>query len=113
MLENGEGLTLYLFVTDHQSGHSTCNGECAQGWPPLRLPSGVSQPLAGPGVKSSLLGITTRSDGSVQVTYNRWPLYTWVGDSGPGQATGQGINNLGGLWYVLSPTGREITARVA
>ena len=66
-------------------------------------------PSGRPGGESSLLGTTHRSDGTTQVTYNKWPLYLWVGDSQPGQATGQGINNLGGLWYVLSPDGHEIT----
>jgi len=109
VLVDGQGLTLYLFVPDKQSGNSTCYGRCAQGWPPLLLPSGVSAPLAGSGVQSSLLGTTKRTDGTTQVTYNKWPLYLWVGDSQPGQATGQGLNNLGGLWYVLSSQGREIT----
>jgi len=107
----GKGMTLYLFVPDRQSSKSTCYGACAQGWPPLVLPAGVTTPLAGPGVESSLLGTTKRSDGTTQVTYNKWPLYLWVGDSQPGQATGQGINNLGGLWYVKSPSGHEITTK--
>jgi predicted lipoprotein with Yx(FWY)xxD motif len=111
VLVNGQGFTLYLFVPDKQSGSSSCSGQCAQGWPPLVLPAGTTTPLAGPGVQSSLLGTTDRSDGSVQVTYNKWPLYTWVGDSAPGQATGQALNNLGGLWYVLSPSGQEITTK--
>ncbi len=111
VLVNGPGNTLYLFVPDKQSGMSTCYGSCAQGWPPLLLPSGVSKPVAGPGVNAALLGTTHRTDGTVQITYNKWPLYTWVGDSQPGQATGQGLNNLGGLWYVLSPEGKEITTK--
>lgn len=111
VLVDGQGLTLYLFVPDLQKGQSTCYGTCAEGWPPLLLPTGVTTPLAGPGVNPSLLGTTTRTDGSVEVTYNRWPLYTWTGDSSPGQATGQGINSLGGLWYVLSPSGAEITKK--
>jgi predicted lipoprotein with Yx(FWY)xxD motif len=111
VLVNGQGLTLYLFVPDKQSGVSTCYTACAQGWPPLLLPTGVTAPVAGSGVKTSLLGTTPRSDGTTQVTYNKWPLYLWVGDSEPGQATGQGIDNLGGLWYVLAPDGHTITAR--
>lgn len=110
VLVNGRGLTLYLFVPDKQSGSSTCYNACAQGWPPLLLPTGVTTPVAGSGVQTSLLGTTHRSDGTTQVTYNKWPLYLWQGDSEPGQATGQGLNNLGGLWYVLSPSGSEITA---
>jgi len=109
VLVDGQGMTLYLFVPDKWSGHSTCYKLCAQGWPPLLLPIGVTKPVAGRGVKASLLRTTRRKGGTTQVTYNRWPLYLWVGDSEPGQATGQGINNLGGLWYVLSPDGNAIT----
>jgi predicted lipoprotein with Yx(FWY)xxD motif len=113
VLVDGNGLTLYLFVPDKQSGKSTCYSTCAQGWPPLLLPTGVTTPLAGAGVDSTLLGTTHRTDGTTQLTYNKWPLYLWVNDSQPGQATGQGINNLGGLWYVLSPQGKEITTAAA
>lgn len=109
VLVDGHGMTLYLFVPDNQQGKSTCYGTCAQAWPPLLLPAGVNAPVAGAGVQSSLLGTTKRTDGTTQITYNKWPLYLWVNDSQPGQATGQGINNLGGLWYVLSPSGHEIT----
>ncbi len=111
ILVDGQGFTLYLFVPDKDSGHSTCYSTCALGWPPLLLPAGVSTPVAGPGVKASLLGTTRRTDGSTQLTYNGWPLYTWTNDSQPGEATGQGLNNLGGLWYVLSPSGKEIVTR--
>ena len=111
VLVDGQGLTLYLFVPDKQSGNSTCYGKCAQAWPPLLLPAGVTAPLAGAGIKNGLLGTTHRSDGTIQVTYNKWPLYLWVIDSAPGDATGQGINNNGGLWYVLSPDGATITKR--
>jgi predicted lipoprotein with Yx(FWY)xxD motif len=111
VLVDGQGLTLYLFVPDKQSGSSTCYNTCAQGWPPLLLPTGVTPPVAGSGVKTSLLGTTQRTDGTTQVIYNKWPLYLWVGDSEPGQATGQGLDNLGGLWYVLAPDGSTIKAR--
>jgi len=111
VLVDGQGLTLYLFEPDKRSGNSTCYAKCAQAWPPLLLPIGVTSPVAGAGVKKSLLGTTHRTDGTVQVTYNKWPLYTWVIDSAPGDATGQGINNLGGRWYVLSPNGATITKR--
>jgi predicted lipoprotein with Yx(FWY)xxD motif len=109
VLVNGLEFTLYVFAPDRQSGKSTCYGECAKAWPPLLLPSGVTQPTAGSGVKQSLLGTTERTDGTVQVTYNKWPLYGWVIDSAPGQATGQDINNLGGKWYVITPEGQIIT----
>lgn len=113
VLVDGQGFTLYLFEPDKQSGTSTCYGSCASGWPPLYLPTGVSKPLAGPGVNAALLGTTARTDGTTEITYDKWPLYLWVGDSEPGQATGQGLDNLGGLWYVVSPDGKAITSRVA
>ncbi|MGO9027948.1 MAG: hypothetical protein ACLQOZ_04865 [Acidimicrobiales bacterium] len=109
VLVDGQGMTLYLFVPDKQSGASVCYGTCAQAWPPLLLPTGATATVAGPGVQSSLLGTTRRTDGTTQIMYNKWPLYLWVNDSQPGQATGQGINNLGGLWYVVSPDGLAIT----
>ena len=109
MLVDGQGFTLYLFVPDKQSGTSTCYNSCATAWPPLLLPAGTTTPVAGPGVDAALLGTTHRTDGTTQLTYNKWPLYLWVSDSQPGMATGQGINNNGGLWYVLSPQGKEIT----
>ncbi len=111
VLVDGQGLTLYVFEPDARSGESTCEGECADAWPPLVLPLGVTQPAIGPGVRSSLLGTTQREDGTVQVTYDRWPLYLWVDDLRPGQATGQGINNLGGLWYVLRADGQVVMSR--
>jgi predicted lipoprotein with Yx(FWY)xxD motif len=109
VLVDGQNMTLYLFVPDKQSGKSTCYGTCAQAWPPLLLPKGTNHPLEGAGVKSSLIGTTRRSDGTTQITYNKWPLYLWVGDSQPGQATGQGLDNQGGIWYVLTPDGAEVT----
>jgi predicted lipoprotein with Yx(FWY)xxD motif len=99
---------LYLFLPDKHSSHSRCSDICAVAWPPLLLPEGRTAPLAGRGVRSSLLGTTIRSDGGRQVTYNGWPLYRWSNDASPGQATGQGLNNLGGLWYVVSPRGEPI-----
>jgi predicted lipoprotein with Yx(FWY)xxD motif len=108
VLVDGKGLTLYLFLPDKHSSHSRCSDICAVAWPPLLLPKGKTAPLAGRGVRSSLLGTTIRSDVGRQVTYNGWPLYRWANDASPGQATGQGLNNLGGLWYVVSPRGEPI-----
>ena len=101
ILVNGAGHTLYMFVRDKQK-KVTCTGSCAVIWPPLKLKSG-QKPTAGGAAKKSLLGM----DGRV-VTYNKWPLYTYITDHKPGQATGQAINNSGGLWYVLSPSGKVI-----
>jgi predicted lipoprotein with Yx(FWY)xxD motif len=109
ILVDGSGYTLYLWEPDHQSGRSTCYGPCAVEWSPLTLPSGVKAPIAGSGITASKLSTTRRTDGTTQVTYNGWPLYTWWHDSTPGQATGQGLDNVGGLWYVLDPAGNAIT----
>ncbi|HUC35863.1 MAG TPA: hypothetical protein VMR97_01935 [Acidimicrobiales bacterium] len=108
VLVDGKGLTLYLFVPDDHSSKSVCSGTCAVAWPPLVLPKGVSAPLAGNGVTSAFLRTTTRADGRVQVTYNGWPLYRWSADLSAGQATGQGLFNSGGPWYVVSPKGGPI-----
>ena len=113
ILVSGEGFTLYMFEPDRQSGKSTCYGECENLWPPVLLADGVKTPLAGAGVNVSLLGTTVRTgdpDDLEQITYNGWPLYLWHGDSTPGEATGQGLNNAGGLWYVPDANGVPVTA---
>jgi predicted lipoprotein with Yx(FWY)xxD motif len=107
VLVDGYGLTLYLFVPDHQSGRSTCEGYCAAEWPPATLPLGVTTPVIGPSVNRALVG-TTRRGNVVQVTYNGWPLYRWIGDTSAGEATGQGITNAGGLWYVVNDAGQPV-----
>jgi predicted lipoprotein with Yx(FWY)xxD motif len=108
VLVDGQGFTVYIFEPDNQSGTSTCFNICAAAWPPLMLPKGVASALTGMGVNQSLIGTTSRGDGAEQVTYNRWPLYQWSGDTRPGEATGQDIDNAGGLWYVISPAGNVI-----
>ena len=108
VLVAGNGFTLYMFIPDKKSGVSTCYNQCATAWPPFLL-TGTDTPVYGPGVNPDLLGTTKRTDGTVQVTYNGWPLYLWVSDAEPGQATGQAINNNGGLWYVLNPAGQVVT----
>ncbi len=101
ILVDGKGITVYLFVKDTGQS-STCYTSCAQVWPPV-LTSGP--PQAGTGATASLLGTTTRTDGKVEVTYAGHPLYYFVSDKQPGDATGQGVDNFGGLWWVLTPSG--------
>lgn len=108
VLVDGKGITLYMFEPDHGTNRSVCYGLCAQQWPPLLLPKGVTKPRAAGGANPSLLGVTRRRDGSLQVTYKGWPLYLFRYDSKPGQATGQALNNLGGLWYVMNAAGKVI-----
>jgi predicted lipoprotein with Yx(FWY)xxD motif len=107
VLVNGAGYTLYLFEPDHQDG-STCSGSCASAWPPYLLPAGVTAARATGAASAALLGTLRRSDGSLEVTYDRWPLYTWVGDTRPGVATGEGLDQFGGYWYALRPDGAAV-----
>jgi predicted lipoprotein with Yx(FWY)xxD motif len=106
VLVNAQGRTLYMFVPDNDK-KVTCVGACAAVWPPAFLPSG-QKPVASGAVKQSLLGIDPDPAGGRVITYAGWPLYTYVADSGPGAATGQGVNLNGGLWYVISPSGTVI-----
>jgi predicted lipoprotein with Yx(FWY)xxD motif len=98
VLVNSTGRTLYWFAPD-TSGKSACYGGCAAYWPP------VAGPLkAGAGVTGTLATIK-RTDGSVQETYNGHPLYTYIGDSGPGQDHGNNLNLNGGLWHIVPVSG--------
>jgi predicted lipoprotein with Yx(FWY)xxD motif len=103
VLVDSEGRTLYDFHKDKGS-KSACSGACASAWPPL-LTEG--QPQAQGGAQAGMLGTTKRSDGTVQVTYNGWPLYTYVGDQKPGEATGNDVKAFGAQWYALQPNGEE------
>jgi predicted lipoprotein with Yx(FWY)xxD motif len=98
VLANGARHTLYWFGPDTPTT-SRCNGECANYWPPVPGPV-----TAGSGV-TGRLGIITRADGSAQATYNGHPLYTYIGDSGPGQAHGNNIDLNGGRWHAVTITG--------
>src|ERR1700739_817892 len=98
VLTNAKGLTLYWFVPD-TSTKSNCNGSCATYWPPVPGPA-----TAGAGVTGKLATIK-RSDGSTQATYDGHPLYTYVGDTAPGQAKGNGLNLSGGVWHEMTVSG--------
>jgi predicted lipoprotein with Yx(FWY)xxD motif len=98
LLTNARGLTVYWFALD-TAGRSACYGSCAAYWPPV-----AGTPTAGPGVTGHL-GTITRADGGTQATYDGHPLYTYIGDSAPGQARGNNLNLNGGLWHDLPLTG--------
>jgi predicted lipoprotein with Yx(FWY)xxD motif len=102
-LTDGQGRTLYLFTRD--SGvSSSCSGGCASVWPPLTSSTAVQ---VGTGASATLLGTT--AGGQQQVTYNGHPLYYYAGDTTPGQTNGEQLNQFGGLWYAVSPTGMQVT----
>jgi predicted lipoprotein with Yx(FWY)xxD motif len=104
ILVDGSGRSLYLFEKDTGTT-STCYDACAGYWPPA-LTSGTPQ-VTGTAV-GTLVGTTARRDGQKQLTYAGHPLYYFVGDSKPGTASGEGLKNFGGGWYVLAPDGKKI-----
>ena len=104
VLVDAQGRTLYLFEAD-KGPMSACDGACASVWPPLTT---TGHPTAGTGVMASKLGTTKRSDGATEVTYKGHPLYTYAGDSAPGQTNGQGLDDYGAEWYALSAGGEKI-----
>ena len=106
VLTNAQGLTLYWFAPD-TSTTSKCTGSCATYWPPVKGPV-----TAGSGVTGTLSTIT-RSDGSTQATYDGHPLYTYAGDTAPGQAKGNGLNVSGGLWYEMTVSGATPAAKTS
>lgn len=101
VLVDADGMTLYMFDPDMQ-GASTCYDECAMNWPPLVA---EGEPMAGAGADDAKLGTVERDDGTMQVTYDGWPLYLWTQDSAAGDTTGQGVNDV---WWVLGADGEPI-----
>jgi predicted lipoprotein with Yx(FWY)xxD motif len=100
VLVTASGVTLYRYSPDG-TGKSVCTGGCAAAWPPLTVPAGTTHVGAGRGVTAADLGTIRRADGTLQVTYQGRPLYRYVGDTKPGQASGQGLE---GTWFVVTPT---------
>ncbi|MGQ4878265.1 hypothetical protein ACOJCM_06795 [Billgrantia sp. LNSP4103-1] len=102
-LTNQDGKSLYVFMQDEQGGdYSTCDESCAIAWPPYAT---EEPPIAGEEVDADRLGVIEREDETLQVTYDGWPLYYFARDVYPGDALGQGLDHLGGHWYLISPDG--------
>jgi predicted lipoprotein with Yx(FWY)xxD motif len=102
VLAGPNGHTLYVFDPDTQSGNSTCYNQCAAAWPALEL---NGKPSVGQGLDVSKFGETQRKDGSMQVTYNKWPLYYFAKDTKAGDVNGEGI---GGIWWVINAAGDRV-----
>lgn len=98
ILVDDKGMVLYMYTKD-SSGVTVCYDQCATNWPPLLS---RNKATAGDGVDASLFGTVTRKDGNNQVTYKGWPLYYYAKDIAAGDAKGQ---NVGKVWFVLSPAG--------
>ena len=108
VLVNGDGRTLYVLATEKGKVTCTDGNGCTKYWPPAVLPSGMTHGIAGSGVQASMLGSLMSPSGDDRLTYGGWPLYTYTGDSGAGQSTGQGVTDTWGTWWVLSPSGTPI-----
>lgn len=104
VLVGAGGRTLYLFDKDNGTS-SQCSGRCAQVWPPA-LSTGAPKALGG--AAKGMLGVTKRADGQEQITYAGHPLYGYAGDDAAGQTTGQGLDQFGAEWYVVSPGGTKV-----
>jgi predicted lipoprotein with Yx(FWY)xxD motif len=109
ILVDSKGKTLYLFEKD-KGGKSSCSGACAANWPPDLT---TKKPTAGPGAKASLLGTTKRSNGKLQVTYNRHPLYWFKYDTAAGQTKGEKVHAFGADWFVVSAKGAKVEPKPA
>jgi predicted lipoprotein with Yx(FWY)xxD motif len=110
VLVSAQGRTLYMFAIDKKN-KSVCYGSCATYWPPLLTTS--AHVTGGTGVNASMLGTTKRTSGKLQTTYNGHPLYRFLKDTKAGQASGQGLNLSGGLWWVISPAGTPIKKKAS
>lgn len=104
VLTNGKGMVLYWFVPD-TSTTSKCSGSCAVYWPPV-----VGPAAAGSGITGQL-GTITRADGTKQETYDGHPLYTFAGDKKAGEATGNGVDASGGVWWEMEVSGATPAAK--
>lgn len=105
ILVDGKGRTVYVFAND-KANVSNCNAACTADWPPVPAPTPLPASLSG---VNGTLGAITRSDGSHQLSVAGHPIYTFSGDSSPGQTNGQGINLNGGVWTVVSPSGAPVS----
>lgn len=90
-----DGMTLYLFTND-EANVSNCYDQCAFNWPPLM----AGENLGAMSEVGGEVGVIERDDGSLQVTYDGQPLYYWIRDVVPGDATGHEVNDV---WFVVQP----------
>ena len=106
-ITDANGRSVYVFMKDTKNV-STCVDACAAAWPPLGASTAAS---TDPSVKPGMVSVITRSDNKNQTTYNGMPVYYYEDDKKPGDIKGQGKNEFGGLWHVVSPSGQRITKK--
>lgn len=98
VLTTADGMTIYGFTND-SGGTSTCDDGCAEAWPPVLI-DGETLPA---GLDADVFSVIERSDETYQLKAGDWPLYTFSGDSAPGDTNGQGT---GGVWFVATADGQ-------
>jgi predicted lipoprotein with Yx(FWY)xxD motif len=106
ILVSAKGLSLY-HLTSEKNGSIKCTGQCTTFWFPV-LWSGKGKPPLGPGVKAAMAGTVKRPSGSMQLTYNKFPLYRYYLDTKAGQTNGEAVNDAPGIWYAVSPAGQVV-----
>lgn len=106
ILVSSSGRTLYEFTRDRPRT-DTCVKikECSESWPGLKT---GGKPIAGPGVRASLLSTIRLPGGAMQVTYAGHALYLYTGDRGPGETSYVGERAFGGRWYAIDASGRAV-----
>jgi predicted lipoprotein with Yx(FWY)xxD motif len=103
-LTDKDGRSLYMFDLDSDM-MSNCYDDCATTWTPYLIDSGVT--IYG-NIRDNLLGRFARTDGKIQLTFNKMPLYFYSLDTMPGDFNGNGLMSFGGKWYLMSPNGTPI-----
>lgn len=100
-------------LTSEQGGKISCTDDngCTKIWPDTELHAGQTAAQAGSGIQASMLSTVKDASGGLYVTYGGWPLYTYSGDKSTGQATGEGVTDQWGTWYVLGVDGQPIKSR--
>jgi predicted lipoprotein with Yx(FWY)xxD motif len=105
VLTNAAGQTLYWFANDTPTT-SNCNASCATYWPPV-----IGRPVAAAGASLPMgLGTIKRANGQTQATYDGHPLYTYAADTSAGEVTGNDLNASGGLWWAVTPSGKDLSS---
>lgn len=100
-LTDAAGNAMYIYLND-TNGVSNCTGDCATNWPAVTVDANLDPSTLSPDLDASKLGTIQRDDGSMQLTYNGWPLYYYAADAAAGEVTGQG---MGDVWYLVTPMG--------
>lgn len=100
-LTDAEGRSMYIFLND-TNGMSNCTDDCIANWPAVTVSEDTDLSSLSGDLDASLLSTYQRDDGTIQLVYNGWPLYYYVGDAAAGDVTGQGV---GDVWYLVTPMG--------